>query len=324
MPPALHDEKRNFLFFLLLLLATVILFSFAPSSPLVRGLLGLAWGFFGFCRLLFLYHPERMPAILTLSSRILFGLEERQEEERAFILKRLGQSDVAFFFIAGGTYVLWALCSSFFPADITEIVKLHSKQEALLEVPVKDVLLHNIVMAVCFYAVIAIITFLALSFSYDRMMVKKTLYFLFPVFIIGSLFSFLILAKVSSVLWPDLSIMKGAGLGQAGLMLLLTPEMMEESGSFLIGRFIQTGAIGSIGLYVLIIPALFYLIKMLKEGTRTPIIPAIGLVTAALLALMDILLIYNNFSIGSFLLGWVIVVLCWGKSGYRRCRDVGY
>ena len=317
MPVTLHDERRSFLFFLLFLIFTAFLEAFAFSSGLL-GVLCILWGGFGFLRFIHLNHKQfqNISDILNLPSRILFGLGRKQEEKIRVILKRLGQPDVMFWFWGSVFFVVWIMFCSFHPTEISVIQELRVKQEAVLESPLRERFASYAVMtALSSYGILGIIILIALSYSQSRTNINWAFYILWPVFISGVVFSFLFSASASFVLWPDISVLRGGGLGQADVLLSVSPDMMMHSGTGLMRRFAEGGVVGALVIYAVFFPAFLMMIKAVFDGKRQFLKPVMGLLSLILLLILDIFWISAPLIQGLTIMGLALIALCWGAVG---------
>ena len=83
------------------------------------GLLSMIWGFFGLYRYRYLSSSKhkKFPEILTLPSRILFDLNEQQQNKIDLMIDRFLRIDVLTFFSGAILFILWGLYCSLYPAD---------------------------------------------------------------------------------------------------------------------------------------------------------------------------------------------------------------
>lgn len=322
MPFALHDERRSFAFFLLLLLITAPLTSYAQStsSPLILGVLGIVWGIFGFLRLLYVTSIEGISSlkILSLPSQLIFGLAGNQRSQITRILKRLTRLDVMFFLCGGLFFIFWMVFCSLYPADISIIQDFNLKQDALLDFTVNSRLnALSIVTSLSFYGILGIIILLSLSYSLSRTNVRWAFFTILPMFIIGALTLIITKSMADIILWPDFYILKGGGLGQAEILGLLSVDIMQHSGTGLLHRFTEGGIIGAYGVYVLFFSAFLLMVKALFNKNRTSFKYVIGLLVLSLLVFIDVGFIFSELWSGGIVLGVSILALCWGASARR-------
>ncbi len=317
---ALYDERRSFLLFLILVLFSTIIFSLPSVSPFVLGGLSLLWGVFGLARFLFLYQRQdrKISFFLSLPSRILFGLGREQDEKKKEILNRLSRADIIFFFVTGMFYIIWVLYCSLYPVEIASFEMFHQQQDMLLGTPFLIAPIYNLMASFSFFVLIGVITFVALSFSHIYGDVRSILLSLFPFFLVGFIISIFLLPKATGTYWQIDLTLGGAGIGKGDLMDIFNSSMMRTAGSFLFRRFIEVGLLGSGLVYVLFLPAFLLMVKNLRVKKRTLLAPAIGLLTLCLLLVLDTLLIAHPLVKGVGVLGWCIVILCWGRTGYRQ------
>lgn len=320
MSVATHDERRSFLVFLFFVIVTAGVISFKESSSTL-GLLGIFWGVFGFLRLVHLTsHQYRdFPKIISLPSQILFGLARQQEERMELTIKRLGQPDAVFWMMGSLIFVIFAVFCSYFPTEISLIKTLQLKQEVVLDIPVHNYMDPFVVMkSLSYYGLIGIIVFSALSFSQSRTNIDWAMYSLLPVFMTAALFTLVFTAAAQNPLWPDLSVLKGGGLGQSDIMKNLAPEMMASSGTGLINRFTELGMAGAYGVYLLYIPAFGMMFKLLFDNRRTFFKPVIGILCLIFLVILDSFWISVPLIKGVMIIGLTLSALCWGSAGQKR------
>ena len=91
------SERRGILYFFFLLVITAFIFFQNENSFSLLGGVTILWGLFGFYRYLYLggYDNQKIPTILTLPSRILFGFHQQRENNIGRILERFLQKEIS-------------------------------------------------------------------------------------------------------------------------------------------------------------------------------------------------------------------------------------
>lgn len=102
------QEQRSLLSFVALTLITSFIFILNLNTNIYMGFLAAVWGFFGFYRYIYFHENFNLtlPAVLTLPSRILFGLHEQKERQVKNSINRFLQKDVLIFFILSVIYMV--------------------------------------------------------------------------------------------------------------------------------------------------------------------------------------------------------------------------
>ena len=311
------DNKRDFIIFLSMLFLSAGLISYGAMPPLGYGLMGMLWGTYGFFRLAYLsQNPlEPYPVILNLPAKILFGLSQKQEEQRQLSLRRLEKFDFMLWCLAAFLFVGWVLYCSFFPAEISIIKTVITKQEMLLDVPIQSAgQTFSILKTLSLYGIVGCSIAMATSFAANEDSVKSALYSLFPAFIAGVVFIFFFMPIANPAIFPNFMLPKGGGLGAAQIMAALSPEIVVSSQTAMMERMIETGWIGGYGLYALFLPVFLMFLKALVID-RQVLIPAIGLTTLAMTFLLDSFWLSSPVIQGLSLLGLGVVALSWGIAG---------
>ena len=91
------SERRGILYFFFLLVITAFIFFKNESNLSLLGGMTILWGLFGFYRYLYFsgYDNQKIPTILTLPSRILFGFHQQRENNIERILERFLQKEIS-------------------------------------------------------------------------------------------------------------------------------------------------------------------------------------------------------------------------------------
>lgn len=318
MSNILQGEKRSFVGFLLLLFITIAVLTL-NGSPSLLGILGAVWGIIGFLRVVDITHTQydSFPKFLSLPSQLLFGLEKQKEQDKKLILKRFERLDCVLWFAGSIFFVVWAVYCSLFPAEISIIKTLQLKQELLVDLPIKgssDV--YVIIMSLASYGVVGIAIFMALSYAQTGAAVRWTSFSLFPLFLVGTALALHFLPVSNPALFPDMAVFKGGGFGKAFVVGLLEPNVINNSRTGLMIRFIETGWVGAYGAYILFLPAVFMLVKALFNAEVLKSV--IGLLSLFLVAFLDIFWISIPIISSLGLAGLTIAALCWGAVGARK------
>ena len=85
-------------------------------------------------------------------------------------------------------------------------------------------------------------------------------------------------------------------------------------------RFIDFGFVGTYLYYLFFIPAAFTFFLIVIKYHRNNMIAIVGLVVLFFFLLVDLFLLYKPIVNGLMLVGWVIVSLCWAKTGCKSIR----
>lgn len=317
MPSFLHNEKRDFLLFLMMIYISAILISYGAQLALLYGLLGMFWGIYGFFRLAYVsQNPlESLPAFLNLPAKILFGLGKKQNENRLLSFARLEKIDFILWCLGAFAFVAWALYCSYYPSHISIVRKVMMQQEVLLNVPLQQSgRTDAIIKTLSLYGMTGTIIFAAVSFAPSVKEIKSALYGLFPIFVVGIILAFFFMPIANPALLPSLTLPKGGGIGVADIIAILSPETAVASKTGMMGRMLESGWVGGYGLYALFaLPAIVLLKAFIIDHKVT--IPVIGLLALSLTFLLDLFWISSPVISGLSFIGLSIFALSWGLSG---------
>ena len=312
-----HNEKRDFLLFLMMIYISAIMLAYGVQLTLFYGILGMFWGIYGFFRLAYVSQNSQnpLPSYLSLPAKLLFGLGKIQEEKRQASFERLEKVDFIFWCLGAFSFVAWALYCSYFPAEISIVRKVIMQQEVLLNVPLQaSGRTDGIIKTLSLYGMMGTIIFTAVSFAPSEKEIKSALYGLFPVFVIGIIWAFIFMPIANPVLFPSMALPKGGGIGVADIIAILSPETTATSKTGMMGRMLESGWVGGYGLYALFVIPVIYLLKAIIIDRRV-VIPMMGLLALLLTLMLDLFWISYPVITGLIFIGLSIFALSWGLSG---------
>lgn len=316
----MYNERRSFLFFLFLVLATAGIVADKSVNSTLFAIFAIMWGLFGFFRLVYFMqdNSSKSQNIINLPSRILFGMDERALERRDSVLNRLTHRDIRFWFFGICIFFVWAFFCSMSPENIPLVADLHAKQSALLNNEISYTAnLYMITQSFTQYGVIAIIIFIAFTYSLSRTHIRWAFYTLFPIFCVSMVYLLLSVGWANLPIFPDAYSLKGGGLGLSFIMDILAKPIMDQSGTGLFKRYVELGCIGAYGAYVLFLPSLLLIISVILNPMRSTIRPFLGLLVLISLAITDMFWIFSPLTLALLILALPVIVLCWGSAGFH-------
>ena len=260
-------ETQSAMLYVFCVLLTAILIAFKP----LWGWVAILWGFLGFYRYLYLNSSNhiKIPKALTLPSRILFDLTQKQKHNIDSTIERLLQKDIIVTFICAAAYIVWGLYNSFHPLELELfksfwLDKQQYKQDVALSVtPINN---YAILEKISYYLTIMLIVFIGLTYSPQK---KYLSALLLPLTALVAYVA-IILPASTSLLEMNFTHFKGIGWGQYDSFKFLSAEASTGkannnlySGFF--KRYIETGLMGALGLYIIFMPIAFTLLKYIKK-----------------------------------------------------------
>lgn len=314
-----HDEQRSFLIFFIFFLISAFSISFFNSN-LSLSVLSIIWGVFGFLRFIYLNQKNflNISKLFDLPSKILFGLYQKQEKNISNTLKRLEHPDILYWMGGGFIFILWALFCSFLPDDIPALDGIEASQRDVLGDNFNAAYdVHMIIKQLSFYVMTGAIIFISLSYALYKQITQRAFYFGFAIFILFAFSILFLTARANFILLPDMSVFKGAGLGQSYILEIITPDMMRQSGTSLMRRYVETGMVGAWGMYIVFAPVFIMLLKNIFDqkgrNFKNKAAPFCCIFIIATLAMIDIFWIFTPLLKGLYVLGWGTVALVWGS-----------
>lgn len=310
-----QGDRKSFIFFIILVALTAGQFLTTSQTPMIIGFLSIVWGGFGIFRLIYLthYQMDEVPKVFILPVQIIFGTGVKEQERRKLIVKRLTRPDFILWLASSIGFMLWAIINGLYPNGIY----LH---EAFKQIePITGINLpltykvdpHAILNNLSFFGAVITLIFVAVTFSYKRSYLKAALFVLTPLILIG-LYGIMTGRYAETLLWPDLTYFRGAGLRDQQAEFLMGSLKIFHSGTPFLNRFLELGSIGAYVPYLIGLPALMVFIKTIYNSNRHKAKPIIGVLLLTLLASIDIFIIASVWTSYSSTLIVCAIAMLWG------------
>lgn len=285
------------------------------QTPMMMGLLSIVWGGFGLFRLIYLthYQMDEVPKAFVLPVQIIFGTGVKEQERRKLIIKRLTRPDFVLWLVGSILFMVWAIFNGLYPNSIY----LH---EAFKQIePIEGINLpltfetdsHAILNNISFFGAVITLIFISVTFSYNRSYLKVMAFVMTPLIILG-LYGIMTGRYAETLLWPDLTYFRGAGLRDQQVEFLMGSLKMFHSGTPFLNRFLELGSIGAYAPYLISLSALVVFIKTIMNPNRHKFKPIFGILLLIILASIDIFLIASAWTsyISVLLVG--TIAMLWG------------
>lgn len=305
-------EWRSFFFFITLFLVSFVLLFFENQNVIFLALVAQLLGFFGLFRLAyFIDEVQSMPRFVSLPARLLFGLSEAEEQYKKQVLHRLQKTDIYIWLGVGFLYLIWLMICCFNVFSSSEISNLFER-----DVPVVPALsyinMYETLRGISFIGIIALISFLSLTYSQHQKFLKCGLIIFLPVFIMAYIFEMLNVQFVFTLPPFYTSLIQGIGLGKGALLFDAQPDIFITSPTSLFMRYIETGLVGVMCFYALFVPIIFMFFRALLRSTGQNYTALIGFIVLGLLFALDSFVVQPEYYKSLVLLGQAVVALCWG------------
>ncbi len=257
-------EKLGVTFFLSLVFFTAFFLFKENLSEKYLGAITVLWSLFGFYRYSYLNGLSniKLPKILTLPSRILFGLNRAKESQISNSIDGLLNINILLFFIFGLLFIFWGLYCTFYPSEIS-LIQLYweGKKEVLQNINIEHQSYFIILKKISYYFIIILMVFIGVTYSNQKYFQGYFKLFFIPFFIV-MIFSIIFFNSFFSIsTYFDFSYLKGIGWGQFDIFKKLSPYEHTDLNSGFLKRYIETGLVGAYGLYIVFLPILLMVIK---------------------------------------------------------------
>lgn len=317
-----YDEHKSFLHFLILIILTAFGILYAQRSDLILGGFGILWGVFGMVRLVYITQPLILPDDTgNLPQRLLFNLNAEQQRRKDMILNRLRQRDIMWWLGGAAIFLCWVIYCSISPNNI-------AAQNILLrgEFDLDKIILQNfvepyvILQGLIFYFILAIIFLSSLTYAGHATYIRRMFFSLLPIFVCTAGLYALTSSTVTLIMppWQDLGAHGGGGMMQSKMLHILFPDQMIEYGSTFVTRYLNFGALGAYGVYVLFLPVFIMAIVGIILSRRNTLYAFLVLFILGCLATLDIFWTSGLLRPSLLILGLPIIGVCWSMIGFER------
>jgi hypothetical protein len=306
-----------------LFLAFVI---FIPNAVIELGFLLLLTSFVTFSRFIFLIRRNKQKNVESLPDQIITSFDKEADNQKNNILKRLISADYILWVTGIVVGVLWLGFCTANPNEINAIKTLHFEfSQFFYEHYNQQELMDPSLMGKMQPFVALILTFFLLcslhwSLSASRFFIRLNMIIFLPAFFMGLVVLVFTVGRVFLFQWPDAHFLIGGGIGVSKVLFLLHPNMAADSASFFMARFLETGFIGAYGVYLLFMPALSVFFHVITVRRRRKMLAWVGIITVGLLLMMDMFWLYSAYGKAVMVMGWFVVLACWGHSGFKTAH----
>ena len=266
-------ETQSAALYVFCVLLTSVLIAFKP----LLGLLSILWGFLGFYRYLYLNSANniKIPKVLTLPSRILFDLTQDQKQAIDSTIQRLLQKDIIAFFLFTLVFIMWGIYCSLQPLELALFQSFWEDKKDFIPsiLPTNH---YAILEKISYSLIMILIVFIGLTYYIPHYLIRypptKFLWALLLPLIALLIYIFINLPYSAALLQMNFSHFKGIGWGKFEAFQFLSNENADitdtQSGFF--KRYIETGLVGALGLYIIFIPIILTLVRNFVKHSRTP------------------------------------------------------
>ena len=293
------------------------------NSLSLWGVFLIVLSFIGFSRFLWLITAKSRASKTRLPDQILSSLDTEADKNKTNIFKRSMSLDYGLFALLIIVGALWGVYCSFYPNEIASVKTVHVEFSEFFNNIYND---HNFNIAIrnnnllSYFAVlfsVLILSWLQFSLSVSKKFIRNNLVIFLPAFLVGVVILNFVFGRVLLFQWPDTLFLSGAGLGIAKPIMLLHPDLAQDSMSFFMVRFFELGFLGAYGAYVfLLIPlSVFFHIITIRQRRKT--LAYIGMITVSIIIMVDMFWLYHPHGLGVIAMGWFVTVVCWGQSGFK-------
>jgi len=303
-------EKRFFFLYLFIICISAISVSFGQSG---LALSAVILGFFGFFRLTYLLEEQikNMPSFLSLPSKILFGLSEKEESYKNNIFKVLQQRDVMGFFIISFFYMAWVIFCGVHMISQEKVSNIFQKD--IPTIPALSYLnLYETMQGIIGFSMIGMVVLLSMTFSQSKIFLKIMVVFLMPIFLILLIYNFWQSDFIFSLPPLYTALMQGIGAGKAEILFTHQGDIFLYPPTELFMRYIEVGLIGLILFFALcVIPAFYFLKNIISPGVADFYLLS-GFGVLLCLFAVDCFLIGPELTHSLQIIGFSIVGMAWG------------
>lgn len=309
-----HDHK-SFFVFLLLVLSTALIFYIYPNNITLSGFLGVGWGLFGFYRFLYLMaagDDNQQVQQFSLPQILASSIRQKEQKKGKYVLHTLSRLDVIFWFGLAALFVLWMIFQTYSPFDIPTIGDFEGQQEAIVgQLDLTRYRLYHMITGVSGYSILALILFSSLSYGYSPTCRLRGRLVLFPLLAVMILVVHAQGQIADPIFWPVSKEFFGGGFGAADTMALLSPDLINKSGTPIILRFIEGGSAAAYGIILVFAPIIYALIRgVMRARLRC----AVGLLLFSLLLFLDTNYLASPLTHSAVVVLFVLLGLSWGAS----------
>lgn len=296
---------------------------YSGTSLAPTGLFLIILSFLVFSRFLWLATARLKKDERNLPDQILSSLSDDAEKNKDNIFKRSCALDFGSFLLLIFLSGAWGIYCSIYPNEITSIKTLYIEfgnffgdaygKEDLEFGNLRE----QIFQYISLLLIVLLMSWLQLSLSISKRFVRHNLVVFWPAFLVGVVILNFIVGRVLLFQWPDTLFLSGGGLGIAEPLMLLHPDLAQDSMSFFMVRFFELGFVGAYGAYLfLLIPlSVFFHIIMIRQRRKT--LAYIGMMSVAVVIMMDMFWLYHPYGLSVMAMGWFVIVVCWGQSGFK-------
>lgn len=316
------EKIYSFLFFTLSFSFLFLIAFFPDSINFIGGLLVIT-SVICLSRFLWIIVNKDIDDNKLLSEQILLSLEKENKKNKANILKRLISADFLIWILLVFIGVIWTLFCTAYPNEITAIKTLYFEFSQFFydfynqKEFTGQSLIMKIVPFIATITMFLLLCFLQVSLLYSRFFVKLNITIFLPIFLMGLVFILIAIGRVIFFPWPDANFLIGGGLGASKIIFLTHPSIAMDSASFFLSRFLNIGFIGAYGFYALFLPPLSVFFYVINVKLCRTALAWVGIITIAFIVMMDMFCIYNLYGNAVMMAGWLVVMACWGNSGFK-------
>ncbi len=311
MSIALLSERRGVLYFFLLLLITVFIFFQNHHNFSFLGGITIFWGLFGFYRYLYLsgYDNKKIPTILTLPSRILFGFYQQRENNIELILERFLQKNTSTALLLTMMLMGWGVYCFFDPIEISAVQNFWLEKQKILE---EDITLQrdylSLLKVFSIFFIFILVGFVGFSFLQTPLFFKVINVFIIPFSAVLFIYIALTTSWVEIDVYRGFSSLKGMGWGQFEVFQALVHDSLMSEHTFFSKRYIETGLIGACGPYVVFAFLFINGFKILQSNMPRLFVWMMGIIA---IFVLDFVLIEHAMTLSNQLFLFIFII-CYG------------
>lgn len=309
-------EKLGVIFFLSLVFLNALFLSQDNLSEKYLGVLTFLWGVFGLYR----YNELRqlltvkIPDILTLPSRILFGLNQGIKSPVNKALEGFFDIHILLFFAFSLLFISWGLYCTFYPLEISLIQSYWAdKQEILQNFNIDPQNYFIILEKISYYFIITLTIFIGVTYSYQKFLQKYFKLFFLAFIFLMAVFIIFFNPLFSIHIYFDFSYWKGIGWGQFDVFKKISLYDHTDLNSGFLRRYIETGLVGAYGLYMVFLPLFWVVVKQAFVVPRHYVHFAMMAVLLLMSFILDFFWLWHSV-IGSFQFLTVTYIACSWKN----------
>lgn len=313
MPLPLSEEKFFYSYISLIFLTFFCLLANLLDG-IFLGFITILWGLLGFYRYIFLTdnNYKNIPNILTLPSRILFGLNQEKEKNINLIFLRFHSFDIFFFFFGVLFFFVWMIYCSLYPAEISIMADFLKDNHSVLSMVNHDYFqMHIILRKISILFLVLLIIFNALTFFKADVIQKRFQIVYLPLIFMMFLYIILSVPFSSAFSEMDYTYLKGMGWGQFFIFEALLQGKIQTIDSYFLRRYVEGGQVAAYGLYCLTLPLLWAFMRDISV-TKHYMKFILAALCIVLLGALDILWAPHNAVLGLQLILLSYLAYMWG------------